>query len=156
MRPARRFFEDFTVGLRFRSLDAILMSAEAIKAFAAEFDPQPFHLDDAAARDTFFGGLVASGWHTAAVQMRLLVDSDLGLWGQGAGLAVESLRFSRPVHPGDSLRLEGTVTEARPSRSHGDRGIVKFEATVYNQRNEPVLQATHVVMALRRGAASPP
>jgi len=153
MRPARRFFEDFTAGLRFRSFDPIAVNADAIKAFAAEFDPQPFHLDEAAARDTFFGGLVASGWHTASVGMRLLVDSDLGLWGQGAGLAVESLRFSRPVRPGDSLHLEGTVTETRPSRSHPDRGIVKFEVTVYNQRNEAVLEATHVVMALRRGAA---
>jgi acyl dehydratase len=152
MRPAR-FFEDFTVGLRFRSFQAIVVTAERIKAFAAEFDPQPFHLDEAAGPDTFFGGLVASGWHTAAVAMRLLVDSDLGLGGQGAGVAVESMAFRRAVRPGDALRLEGAVTEARPSRSHADRGIVKFQISVHNQRNELVLEATHVVVALRRGAA---
>jgi acyl dehydratase len=152
MEPVRRFFEDFTVGLRFRSFGDIVVSAERIKSFAAEFDPQPFHVDDAAGPETFFGGLVASGWHTAAVAMRLLVDSDLGLWGQGGGVAVESMRFPAPVRPGDALRLEGTVTETRPSRSKADRGIVKFEVSVYNQRNELVLEATHVVVALRRGA----
>jgi acyl dehydratase len=152
MQPVRRLFEDFAVGLRFRSFGDIVVSAERIKSFAAEFDPQPFHVDDAAGPETFFGGLVASGWHTAAVAMRLLVDSDLGLGGQGAGLAVESMRFARPVRPGDALRLEGAVTETRPSRSQGDRGIVKFQISVYNQRNELVLDATHVVVVLRRGA----
>ena len=152
MTPALRFFEDFTVGLHFRSFGEIEMTGDRIKTFAAEFDPQPFHLDDGAGADTFFGGLVASGWHTAAVAMRLIVDSDLGLGGQGAGLAVESIRWPRPVRPGDSLHAEGRVVETRPSRSHADRGIVKVATTVYNQRQEPVLEATHVVMALRRGA----
>src|SRR6188768_4265952 len=117
MRPAVRSFEDFAVGLRFRSFEAIALGAERIKSFAAEFDPQPFHLDDAAGPETFFGGLVASGWHVAAVAMR----------------------------------VEGTVIETRPSRSRADCGIVKFQITVYNQSNEAVLEATHVVMALRRG-----
>ena len=153
MRPAPRFFEDFAVGLRFRSFAEIELGAERIKSFAAEFDPQPFHLDDAAGPKTFFGGLVASGWHTAAVAMRLLVDSDLGLGGQGAGVAVETMRWLRPVRPGNSLRVEGTVIETRPSRSRADCGIVKFQITVYNQSNEAVLEATHVVMALRRGAS---
>jgi acyl dehydratase len=152
MEPVRRLFEDFAVGLRFTSFGEIVVSAERIRSFAAEFDPQPFHLDDAAGPETFFGGLVASGWHTAAVAMRLLVDSDLGLCGQGGGVAVESMRFPGPVRPGDALRLEGTVIETRPSRSRGDRGIVKFHVSVYNQRNQLVLEATHVVMALRRGA----
>jgi acyl dehydratase len=153
MAPGPRFFEDFAVGLRFGSFGAILVTAERIKSFAAEFDPQPFHLDDAAGRDSLFGGLVASGWHTAAVAMRLIVDSDLGLAGQGAGIAVESLRWPVPVRAGDRLRLEGTVTEARLSRSHADRGIVKFQTVVRNQRDEAVLEATHVVMALRRGGS---
>ena len=82
--------------------------------------------------------------------MRLIVDSDLGLSGQGAGVAVESLRWLRPVHPGDYLRVEGTVTEIRSSRSHADRGVVKFKTVVYNQRDEVVLEAAHVVMLLRR------
>jgi acyl dehydratase len=150
---AARGFEDFTVGLRFRSLGEILVTAERIKSFAAEFDPQPFHLDDQAGRDSLFGGLVASGWHTAAVAMRLIVDSDLGLGGRGAGVAIESMRWPAPVRAGDSLRIEGEVTETRPSRSQDDRGIVKFQTTVYNQRGEAVLEATHVVMALRRGVS---
>ena len=130
MRPAPRFFEDFTVGLRFRSFHEIAVTAERIKAFAAEFDPQPFHLDEDAGPGAFFAGLVASGWHTAAVAMRLIVDSDLGLGGQGAGVAVESMRWLRPVRPGDSLRVEGTVTEIRPWRWRAARGIVKMQATV--------------------------
>ena len=150
MASSGRYFEDFTVGLRFRSPGAVVMTAERIKSFAAEFDPQPSHLDEAAARDTLFGGLVASGWHTAAVAMRLIVDSDLGLSGQGAGVAVESMRWLRPVRPGDDLRVEGAVTEVRSSRSHADRGVVKFQTVVYNQRDEVVLEAAHVVMLRRR------
>ena len=152
MARAPRSFEDFTVGLRFRSFGEIPVTAERIKSFAAEFDPQPFHLEDDAGRDNLFGGLVASGLHTAAVAMRLIVDSDLGLSGRGAGVAVEAMRWRVPVRAGDSLRVEGTVTETRPSRSHAERGIVKFQTTVHNQRGEAVLEATHVVVALRRGA----
>jgi acyl dehydratase len=131
------------------------MTAERMKAFAAEFDPQPSHLDDAAAEGSFFGGLVASGWHTAAVAMRLIVDSDLGLSGQGAGVAIESMRWLRPVHPGDRLRVEGTVTEARASRSQADRGVVKFRTLVYDQRDQLVLDGAHVVMVRRRSLAAP-
>jgi acyl dehydratase len=94
--------------------------------------------------------LVASGWHTAAVAMRLIVDSDLGLSGQGAGVAIESMRWRRPVHPGDALRVEGAVTEARASHSHADRGVVKFRTLVYNQRDELVLDGAHVVVVRRR------
>ena len=116
MRPAPRFFEDFAVGLRFRSFEEIALTAERIKTFAAEFDPQPFHLDDAAGPETFFGGLVASGWHTAAVAMRLLVDSDLGLGGQGAGVAVESMRWR-----GRCARATRCASKGR-SRRPGRRG----------------------------------
>jgi acyl dehydratase len=147
---AARYFDDFTVGLRFQSAGSVEVTAERMKSFAAEFDPQPSHLEAAAAEGSFFGGLVASGWHTAAVAMRLIVDSDLGLSGQGAGVAIESMRWLRPVLPGDSLRVEGTVTETRPSRSHADRGIVKFRAVVYNQRDEIVLDGVHVVVLRRR------
>ena len=157
MTPAAvgRYFEEFAVGLRFSSPGAVVVTAERIKSFAAEFDPQPSHLDDGAARATLFGGLVASGWHTAAVAMRLIVDSDLGLSGQGAGVAVESMRWLRPVRPGDSLRVEGTVIEVRPSRSHADRGVVKFQISVYNQRDQVVLDGAHVVMVRRRSLAAP-
>ena len=82
--------------------------------------------------------------------MRLIVDSDLGLSGQGAGVAIESMRWLRPVRPGDDLRVEGTVTEIRSSRSHADRGVVKFQTVVYNQRDEVVLEAAHVVVLRRR------
>ena len=153
MAPTPRFFEDFTVGLRFRSFGGIPVTAERIRSFAAEFDPQPFHLDDEAGRDSLFGGLVASGWHTAAVAMRLIVDSDLGLSGRGAGVAIESMRWRLPVRAGDVLRVQGTVTETRPSRSQTDRGIVKVQATVHNQHDEAVLEAMHVVMMLRRGVS---
>ena len=155
--PSPRSFEDFTVGLRFRSLSAIALTAEGIKTFAAEFDPQPPHLDEEAARRTSFGGLVASGWHTAAVTMRLIVDSDLGLAGQGAGMAVESMQWRLPVRAGDALRVEGSVTETRASRSRAGSGIVKFRVTTFNQRDEIVLEASHVVMVARRSVwrASP-
>jgi acyl dehydratase len=149
-------FEDFTVGLRFRSRGAVTVTAESIKAFAAEFDPQPPHLDEEAARGTSFRGLVASGWHTAALTMRLIVDSDLGLSGQGAGLAVESMQWQFPVRAGDVLRMEGTVTGTRPSRSRPESGIVKFRVTTLNQRDQAVLEATHVVMVARRSVSSAP
>jgi acyl dehydratase len=148
-----RLFEDFAVGLDFRSAGSVTVTADRIKSFAAEFDPQPFHVDDAAAGASVFGGLVASGWHTAAVAMRLITESDLGLAGQGAGVGVESLRWLRPVRPGDILRLEGTVTEARPSRSRPDYGIVKFRIVVSNQ-NQVVLDGVHIVMVRRRAPSA--
>ena len=114
-----------------------------------QFDPQPFHLDDAPGPDALFGGLVASGWHTAAVVMRLIVDSDLGL-GRGAGVAVEAMRWRVPVRAGDRLRVEGTVTETRPSRSHSDRGIVKFQTTV----SQPAGRGGPRSHARGRGAAA--
>lgn len=148
-----RYFEDFTVGSSFRSPAAITVSAERILSFAAEFDPQPSHVDEAAAREGLFGGLIASGWHTAAIAMRLVVDSDLGLCGRGAGIEIETMKWLRPVRPGDSLRVEGSVLETHPSRSLLDRGIVKFRALVYNQHDEIVLDAVHVMMVERRSAA---
>jgi acyl dehydratase len=148
-----RYFEDFTVGLSFRSPGAIAVSAERIQAFAAEFDPQPSHVDETAARESLFGGLVASGWHTAAIAMRLVVDSDLGLRGRGAGIEIETMKWLRPVRPGDSLRLEGSVLETRPSRSLPHRGIVKFRTLVYNQHDTLVLDAVHVVIVERRSGA---
>jgi acyl dehydratase len=140
-------------GQAFRSPAAIAVTAERIQSFAAEFDPQPFHVDEVAARASLFGGLVASGWHTAAVAMRLLVDSDLGLGGRGAGIEIESMKWLRPVRPNDRLRLEGSVTETRPSQSRRDRGVVKFRTLVYNQHDELVLDALHVVMVQRRSSA---
>jgi acyl dehydratase len=146
-------FDDFAIGSRFKSSREIQISAEQIKSFAAEFDPQPLHLDDEAARLVSAGGIIASGWHTAAVSMRLILDSDLPLTGRGVGMAVESMHWRTPVRAGDRLRLEGTVTEIRPTRSHAAREIIKFHVTVYNHQDAAVLDATHVVLVARRGAA---
>lgn len=151
-----RAFEDFAVGLRFQSPRGVTITAERIQSFAAEFDPQAPHLNEAVARGTFFRGLVASGWHTAAVAMRLLVDSNLGLDGQGAGVAVESMRWRRPVRAGDTLRVAGTVIQARPSRSRPQAGLVTFALTVFNQHDQAVLEATHVVLVPRRSGAPAP
>lgn len=153
MTASVRWFEDFEVGTSFRSPTPSVVTAERIKAFAEEFDPQPSHVAESDARGAMFGELVASGWHIAAIAMRLIVDSDFGLRGQVAGVAIESMRWIKPVRPGDALRVEGSVIEARASRSHADRGVVKFRAITFNQRDEAVHEATHVVVAQRRSAA---
>jgi len=109
-----------------------------IKAFAAAFDPQPFHLDEKAARDTLFHGLAASGWHTAAVTMRLLVESDLTPAGGIVGAGIEECRWPRPVRPGDELRVASEVLEVRPSQSRPDQGLLKVRTTTLNQHGEVV------------------
>ena len=113
-----RFFEDYEVGQKFGSR-TLAVTAEGIKAFAAQFDPQPFHLDEAAARASFFGGLVASGWHTAAMTMRLLVDGELRPAGGTIGAGGSDLRWPRPVRPGDVLRVESEVLGMGSSPSCG-------------------------------------
>lgn len=131
------YLEDLAVGQTFRS-GTCTVTAEQIKAFAREFDPQPFHLDEKAARATFFGGLAASGWHTAALTMRLLVTSELRLADGIIGTGAEELRWPKPVRPGDRLHVESEVIEVRPSRSRPDQGLIKVRATTYNQNREPV------------------
>ena len=130
-------FEDFAVGQTYGS-PRRRIEAERIKSFAGEFDPQPFHLDEATARETFFGGLAASGWHTAALTMRLLVDSALTPAGGLIGAGADELRWPLPVRPGDELWLESEVLEVRPSKSRADIGLVKVRTTTYNQENQPV------------------
>ncbi|WP_341678010.1 MaoC family dehydratase [Niveibacterium sp. SC-1] len=140
------YLEDLHVGQRFSSSTYALDEA-AIKAFAADFDPQPFHLDDAAARDTLFRGLAASGWHTAAITMRLIVTGEQRFAGGviGAGASVE---WPQPTRAGDILRVEGEVLEITPSRSKPDRGRVKVRNRTLNQRDEvlQVMEANLVVM----------
>jgi len=131
------YFEDLAVGQVYGS-PRRRIDAERIKSFASEFDPQPFHLDEATARDTFFGGLAASGWHTAALTMRLLVDSALTPVGGVIGAGCDELRWPRPVRPGDELRVESEVLEVRPSKSRPDIGLVKVRTTTLNQKDEPV------------------
>ena len=111
-----RYLEDFEPGQRFGS-DRLLVDRERIKSFAAEFDPQPFHLDETTARDTLFKDLAASGWHTAAMTMRLLVESDLNPAGGIIGAGFDEMRWPKPVRPGDELRVESEVLRSE-LRSH--------------------------------------
>jgi acyl dehydratase len=146
-----RYLEDFAVGQTFRS-GQLPIDAERIKTFAAEFDPQPFHLDEAAARGTIFRGLAASGWHTAAVTMRLLVESDLKPAGGIVGAGFDEFRWPRPVRPGDKLRVESEVLEVRPSRSRPDQGVLKVRTTTLNQNGEPVQISIGNLVVPRRPA----
>jgi len=134
---SERYFEDFAVGQTFGS-GRLVMSAERIQRFAAEFDPQPFHLDDKAARNTMFAGLAASGWHTAAATMRLLVDSDIKPAGGHIGAGCDELRWPRPVRAGDELHLESEVLDTRLSKSRPLQGLVKLRTVTLNQDGEEV------------------
>lgn len=142
------YLEDLSVGAQFRS-DSYTMSESEIKQFARQYDPQVFHLDDAMARDTLFGGLSASGWHTAAVTMRLLVEGGLPLASGLIGAGTE-LRWPRPVRPGDTLTVQTTVLDIAPSRSKPDRGIVLCQSDTLNQHGEVVQQSTAKVVVFRR------
>jgi acyl dehydratase len=144
-----RYLEDFAVGQTFGS-GRLRIDKERIFAFAAEFDPQPFHLDEAAARDSIFGGLAASGWHTAAVTMRLLLDSELKPAGGIIGAGLDECRWPRPVRPGDDLRIECEVIEVRPSKSRPEQGLIKLRTSTLNQHGEAVLVHVVNLVVLRR------
>jgi acyl dehydratase len=146
-----RYFEDFKVGDELTSPGITVTEAQII-AFAMQFDPQPFHVDEEAARHTFFGGLVASGWHTAAMTMRLFVDSDIKPATGYIGAGGSDLTWPRPVRPGDVLHAESEVVELRPSRSRPEIGIMKMRLTTYNQANEPVQIAYPTMVVPRRPA----
>jgi acyl dehydratase len=139
--------DDLAVGQRFTSRPSEL-NAQAIKAFAGQFDPQPFHLDEAAAEASLFGGLAASGWHTAALTMRLLVES-VPLAGGVIGAGVE-LAWPRPTRPGDVLTVESEVIEIVPSRSRPDRGTIKLRSETRNQEGLPVQVMTARLVVPRR------
>jgi acyl dehydratase len=145
------YLEDFLVGQKYRSA-RLTVDAAAIRAFASAFDPQPFHLDEEAARASFFGGLAASGWHTAALTMRLLVQGELRPAGGIIGAGADELRWPRPVRPGDQIQVEAEVLEVRPSRSRPTHGLVKFRTTTSNQRMEPVQVLVMNLLVERRGA----
>jgi acyl dehydratase len=146
------FLEDFTIGQTFGS-GCLRIDAEGIKRFAAEFDPQPFHLNEQVALGTIFRGLAASGWHTAALTMRLLVESEFKPAGGVVGAGLEELRWPRPVRPGDELRIETEVLEIRPSKSRPEQGIVKVKVTTVNQGGEAlqIYIANLVVQRRRKG-----
>ena len=142
------YLDDLHVGQRFAS-GSYLMEEARIKDFAAEFDPQPFHLDETAAETSVFKGLVASGWHTAAVAMRLLVTGGLpfanGLVGMGGEVA-----WPRPTRPGDILQVESEIVEVTPSRSKLHQGIVTVRATALNQNSESVYVLTAKLLVSKR------
>ena len=135
------YLEDFQVGQRFQS-GTRSVDEEQIRTFAQQFDPQPFHLDAAAAKNSFFGGLVASGWHTAAITMRLLVESGLPIAGGIIGAGGE-ITWPSPVRPGAVLHVESEILEVRPSRSRPDRGIV----TVRSESRDHVGEVVQVLIA---------
>ena len=143
------YLEDFAVGQTFGS-GRLRIDKEQIFAFAAEFDPQPFHLDEAAARRSIFGGLTASGWHTTAVTMRLLIEGELHPAGGFVGVGLDECRWPRPVRPGDELRIECEVIEVRPSKSRPEQGLIKLRTTTLNQDGEAVLVYVANLVVLRR------
>src|SRR2546429_1262777 len=142
------YLEDLAVGQRFTS-GTHLMEETRIKAFAAEFDPQPFHLDQSAADASVFKGLVASGWNTAAVAMRLLVTGGLPIANGIIGFGGE-ISWPRPTRPGDLLRVESEIVDIVPSRSKPQQGTVAVRITALNQSSEPVYVFTAKVLVLRR------
>jgi acyl dehydratase len=148
----RLFLEDFEPGQRFTSGSHTLDAAQ-IKAFAKQFDPQPFHLDEEAAKDSLFAGLAASGWHTAALTMRLQVESGLPISGGIIGAGGE-LSWPRPTRPGDVLHVESEVLEVKPSRSRPDRGILTVRSETRNQRGEVVQNTTVKLVVPRRSGVT--
>ncbi|MAL80356.1 MAG: acyl dehydratase [Sneathiella sp.] len=145
------YFEDIKVGAKTVSKTRTVTKEEML-AFATKYDPQPFHIDEEAAKNSIYGGLIASGWHTAAIMMRLLVDN---MGNQRAGLGspgLDNLRWLLPVRPGDTLHFESVVIETRRSQSRPDMGVVRSEVKVYNQKDEAVLSFNSIGMMMTRPA----
>jgi acyl dehydratase len=146
----QRYLEDFAAGQVFAGSGRIRVDKDRVKTFAAEFDPQPFHLDDDAARGSMFRGLAASGWHTAAMTMRLLVDSDFRPAGGIIGAGFDEMQWPRPVRPGDELRVESEILEVRPSISRPGQGVIKVRTTTLNQDGEAVQVSVGNLIVPRR------
>ena len=146
------YLDDLRIGQRFTSANYI-MDAVKIKEFAAEYDPQPFHLDEGAAQGSIFKGLAASGWHTAAVAMRLLVTGGLPLAGGVIGLGGE-IAWPKPTRPGDSLHVESEVVEITPSRSKPHQGVVMVRGTMFNQDHDAVYVLTAKLLGPKRTSPS--
>lgn len=148
-----RYFEDYPEGGVFECGEVAVNEAEIVE-FATRFDPQPMHVDREAAAEGAYGGLIASGWHTAGLMMRLLVDNFLPTRASLGAPAIDELRWARPVRPGDVLNVRATILEARPSRSQRDRGVVKTLVEVRNQKGDIVMSLKPVNLLRRRPAAS--
>lgn len=149
--PQELYFEDFYIGQKFHSTTQAKVSADEIKEFGQKYDPQPFHLDEAAGEGSFFKGLAASGWLTAAIVMRLRVES-IRVFGGMIGAGVEEMRWTEPVRPGDTLRTEIEVVGVRQSASRHNYGIVRTRTLAFNQRNEVVMRSTVNFLAPVRSA----
>ena len=146
------YLDDLRVGQTFET-GTYVMDEARIKAFAAEFDPQPFHLDEAAAKASVFRGLAASGWHTAAATMRMIVDGKFKLAGGSIGLGGE-IAWPMPTRPGDTLRVRTEVVEIVPSKSKPNQGIVKIRNVTVNQKGEEVQVFTAKLMVFKRPASA--
>jgi acyl dehydratase len=151
-RVPKYYWEDFSAG-QIVEYGPRLVTADEIKEFAAEFDPQPMHLDEVAARSTMIGGLCASGWHTCSIMMRMLVDGFVHDAASMGGLGVDEIKWLKPVRPGDLLTVRAHVLETRASKSRPDRGIVKFCFDVRNAAGMSVMAMTTQWMFARRGAS---
>ena len=152
---ARYYWEDFAAGT-VREFGGHTVTHDEIVEFATRYDPQPFHLDDAAGRASLFGGLCASGWHTCALTMRMMCDAYLNQTASLGSPGIENLRWTRPVFPGDTLRVRMTVLQARPMASKPDVGLALSRWEVFNQRDEPVLTMEGWGMMRRRDAPPGP
>ena len=139
--PQELYYEDFYIGQLFHSVGTAKVTAEEIKEFGQKYDPQPFHLDEAAGEGSFFKGLAASGWLTAAIVMRLRVES-IQVFGGMIGAGVEEMRWTEPVRPGDTIRTEIEVVGVRTSASRKDYGVVRTRTHAFNQANKVVLRST--------------
>lgn len=149
---SKRFMEDFTVG-EVIEMGPRQVTRDEIVAFARKYDPQPFHLDEAAAAATPYGGLIASGWHTMAMCMRMMVDGFIRGSASMGSPGIDQLRWLKPVRPGDSLTLQMRVTEVTASRSKPDRGIVKSAYELRNQTGDLVMTLKGMGMYRRREVA---
>jgi len=150
----KQYLEDYAVGQVYRT-GRMRIDKDQILAFATQFDPQPYHLDEESARKSVFGGLAASGWHTAALTMRLLVDSEFRPAHGILGVGFDELSWPRPVRPGDELYAESEVLEVLPSKSRPDRGLIRVRTTTLNQDAEPVQIYTGNLLVPRRPADTP-
>ena len=149
-----KFFEDFEVGAT-QEFGEYLVTEEEILEFASKYDPQPFHLSDEAAKETLFGGLCASGWHTCAIVMRMIVDN-MPKEGNGSlgSPGIDELRWTKPVFPGDTLRVKNTILSKTDSRSRPDLGSLQMQNEVFNQNNELVMSNKPIVICRKRNAES--
>jgi acyl dehydratase len=147
------YWEDFKTGETFPMGERRIEKKEVI-AFARDFDPQPFHIDEAAARQSMYGGLIASGWHTVALVMRMMCDSYLNQSASLGSPGVDNVRWLKPVRPGDIIRAQRTVVEARASQSRPEMGLVKSRWEVFNQHGELVMSMEGYGMFARRNAGA--